>query len=95
MRILCSKKESFIIQHLTVRNNQNIINECLEIFYKARNVDKVRHWKKLHATMKDMSIMTMGHTTVLHCITNLKNNNNIESFKIKSDNCFVLRRRRK
>ena len=39
-----------------------------------------------------MHIITMGHTTVLRCIKNLKNDDNIESFKIKSDGRLVLRR---
>ena len=39
-----------------------------------------------------MSMITMGHATVLSCIKNLKNDYNIESFKIKSDDSFILRR---
>ena len=51
----------------------------------ARNIDKVRHWKKLHTTMKDTNMITIGYTIALHCVKDLKNDDKIESFKIISD----------
>ena len=58
------------------------------MFHKARNIDKVRHWKKMSTTMKDTSMMKMGCTTVLRYVKKLKKNDNIGSFKIKSDGGF-------
>ena len=36
-------KLNIIIQLLNLSSNAYSINETIEIFYKARNVDKVRH----------------------------------------------------
>ena len=70
MHVLCSNKVNFVIKHPTVQNNKQTINECLEIFHKARNIDKVRRWKKLHTTMKHMNMITMGCTTSLRYVKN-------------------------
>ena len=91
MHALCSNKLNFIIQHPIVCSNKFSINERLEIFHKARNVDEVRHWKKLHTSMKNMKMITIGFSTLLRYVKKLKNDDSIESVKIKSDKRFVLR----
>ena len=91
MHVLCSNKANFVIQCPTAQNNKRTINECLETFHKDRNINKVRHWKKLNTAMKKMSVTTMGCATVLCHMQNLKNDDNIECFKIISDDRFVLR----
>ena len=72
MHDLCRKKLNIVIQHPKVRSRKHTINECLKIFHKAKNVDKVKNWKTLHATMKNMKMITMGFTTLFHYVKKIK-----------------------
>ena len=95
VRILCTSKLKFTMQPPKTCSNTHAINECIEIFHKARNIDKVRHWMKLHTALREMKITMMVFSTVIECIKKLDACSSVESIKIKSDNRFVLRRGKK
>ena len=95
LHMLCNKKLNFVMQPPKRHSNACSINECMQIFHKARNVDKIKSWKKLHNAMKTMKMVTISFNTLLKYIKNADNLDDIESVKITADGRFVMRRGKK
>ena len=90
VHVMCSHKVNFVIQNRTVQTNKHAINECLETFHgqkhwQSETLEETTHYHERHECDNDR----VCNSVALH--KKMKNDDNIESFKIKSDDRFVLK----